>query len=110
MPAPQRHGDAPRSAILPRNFYGPYGKEFAAGEITGDDTPFGLGDGPGFGDALGLTVGKVLDTPTCSPRIVSIISKQFPTMEPGGPMTESGQNRPIPTGAYDTEPREKPLI
>ncbi len=50
MPAPQRHGDAPRSAILPRNFYGPYGKEFAAGEITGDDTPFGLGDGPGFGE------------------------------------------------------------
>ena len=36
--------------ILARNFYGPYGKEFAAGEITGDDTPVGLGDGPGFGD------------------------------------------------------------
>ena len=49
-----------------------------------------------------------MNTPTCSPRIVSKISKQFPTMEPGGPMTESGQNRPIPTGAYDTEPREKP--
>ena len=51
-----------------------------------------------------------MNTPTCSPRIVSIISKQFPTMEPGGPMTESGQNRPIPTGAYDTEPRGNPLI
>lgn len=50
MPAPQRHGDDPRSAILSRNFYGPYGKEFAAGEITGDDTPVGLGDGPILGD------------------------------------------------------------
>ena len=50
LPAPQRYGDDPRSAILSRNFYGPYGKEFAAGEITGDDTPVGLGDGPGFGD------------------------------------------------------------
>ena len=44
MPAPQRHVDDPRSDILSRNFYGPYGKEFAAGEITGDDTPIGLGE------------------------------------------------------------------
>ena len=42
MPAPQRHEDDLRRAILSRNFYGPYGKEFAAGEITGDDTPVGL--------------------------------------------------------------------
>ena len=42
MPAPQRHEDDLRRAILSRNFYGPYGKEFAAGEITGDGTPVGL--------------------------------------------------------------------
>ena len=55
MPAPQRHGDDPRSAILSRNFYGPYGKEFAAGEITGDVLPIEHAlavDGPAVREVL----------------------------------------------------------